>query len=344
MIQDLDKVNSEFRKLTDLLLFTDRIDTDYTNYRSLLEDIAFNNYSYLWDRFTRCTEILWDEAFWAHRLDFLFSLQHKKLQQAIDYHLEMKFRALVRSHSNPSVLLHNEYMQYIGLCKAKAKHKESVASAKKLLLELPNTVAVDKLVEIINNFIPTIFLSLADYGETLSKEVSHSARALDVMEILEEQGIPVNRELVHKAAKDLFFGRTLNRKNRNALFGMLSNDSIRAAIKAAYHPEHRVRLIELINQCDFSEIEVEHMVNIKKVLDIDISVADELVVVYADKLQARGAGAKKANIDRIIRVLKTFPQCSPKKILAYLSNNNRMSDIKYLMKAFPDLRRLAAFI
>ena len=52
----------------------------------------------------------------------------------------------------------------------------------------------------------------------------------------------------------------------------------------------------------------------------------------------------KANIDRIIRVLKTFPQFSPKKMLVYLANNNRMTDIKYLLNAFPDLRKLAAFI
>jgi hypothetical protein len=42
--------------------------------------------------------------------------------------------------------------------------------------------------------------------------------------------------------------------------------------------------------------------------------------------------------------MKTFPQISPKKILAYLSSQNKMTDIKYMLLAFPNLRKLAAFV
>lgn len=343
MIQNLDQVNPQFRHLTDLLLFTDRIDADWSDYKNLLEGSEIN-LSYLLDRFNNSTQIYWTVGFWIQRLEFLFSLQHPKLLQAIEYQIETRFRGLVRSHRSPDILIHNEYMQFVGLCEAKAFHKESLISIRKFLLELPNIVVADKLVDIVSHFIPTIYPSFNDYGEALSKEVLHSVKAFSTLEMLEKQGIPVNKELIHKVAKDLFFGRSLNRKNRNSLFNMMKNSSVRDTIKAAYREEHRSRLMELINQCDFREIEHEHMVNIKSILDIDFSVADQLLVIYADKLHTRGAGSKKANIDRIIRVLKAFPQCSPKKVLAYLSNNNRMSDIKYLMRAFPDLRKLAAFI
>jgi hypothetical protein len=343
MIQGLDQVNPQFRHLTDILLFTDRTDEDWSNYRNLLESNG-GNLLYLLDTFLSSIRVFWSEEFWTQRLDFLLSLQNPRLQQVIDFHMEARFRGLVRGCGSPSAKLHNEYMQFIALCKVKSWRKESLSSAKKFLLELPNTVAVGNLLDIVNHFIPTVYVSLDDYGDSLSREVLHSVRAFDMLETLEKQGIPVNRELIHKVAKDLFFGRSLNRKNRNSLFNMMKNGSVRDTIKSAYKEEHRPRLMELIDQCDFREIEHEHMINIKSILDIDCTIADQLLVIYADKLHTRGAGSKKANIDRIVRVLKTFPQCSPKKVLAYLSNNNRMSDIKYLMRAFPDLRKLAAFI
>jgi hypothetical protein len=73
-------------------------------------------------------------------------------------------------------------------------------------------------------------------------------------------------------------------------------------------------------------------------------VADELAVMYADELYSRGSGHKRANADRLIRLLKTVPQVSQKRMLVYLSSNNRMGDIKYILSAFPELKKLAAFV
>lgn len=335
-------VDSQFRHLTDLLLFTDRTDVDWSDYRTLLNDET--NYFYLEDRFSKCVEMHWNEDFWKHRLDFLFSLQHKKLHRLMDNLIEGRFKFLIRSNSSASPYVHREFMRYIGLCAAKAQHKGNLMTAKKLLLQLPNSVRADDLTRFINYFVPFVYPSLEAYGEALTREVAHSQRAFQVMDTLEKRGVPVDRTLIYKIAKDLFFKRALNRKNRHSLFIMLDDETIRNAIKLEYKAEHQERVIALLNQSDFGEIEQRHLANIKNLLDIDETIADKLLVIYANKLHARGIGSKKANIDRIIRVLKTFPQCSPKKMLVYLSNNNRMSDIKYLLSAFPDLRKLAAFI
>lgn len=335
-------VDSQFRYLTDLLLFSDRTDVDWSNYRTLLNDES--NYQYLEDRFNKCIEMHWNEDFWKHRLDFLFSLQYKKLHQLMDALIEDRFKFLIRSNSNASPYVHKEFMQYIGLCAAKAHHKGNLMTARKLLLQLPNSVRADDLTRFINYFIPFVYPSLDAYGEALTREIAHSSRAFQMMDALEKQGVPVDRTLIYKIAKDLFFKRALNRKNRHSLFAILDDETIRNAIKLEYKPEHQERILTLIGQCDFGEIEQRHLANIKNLLDIDDSIADKLLMMYADKLHARGVGGKKANIDRIIRVLKTFPQCSPKKVLVYLSNNNRMADIKHLLNAFPELRKLAAFI
>jgi hypothetical protein len=337
-----DKVDSQFRHLTDLLFFTDRTDVDWSNYQTLLSDEA--NYLYLADRFEKCVEMHWDEAFWKHRLDFLFSLQHKKLHQLMVVLIENRFSYLIKSHGTASPYTHKEFMQYVGLCTAKAKHKASLMPAKKLLLQLPYNLKAGDLIGFVYYFVPAVYPSLEAYGDALTREIAHSSRAFQMMDALEKEGIPVDRTMIYKVAKDLFYKRVLNRKNRHSLFTMLNDDSVRNAIKLEYKPEHQERLLTLINQCDFGEIEQGYLINIKNLLDIDDKVADRLIVVYADKLHARGVGSKKANIERIIKVLKTFPQCSPKKMLVYLSNHNRMSDLKHLFSAFPELRRLAPFL
>lgn len=338
----LDQVDAAFRHLTDLLLFTDRVDVDWSSYALLLNNDA--NYHYLVDRFGKCVEMYWDEKFWEHRLSFLFSLRHKKFHRVMDSLIEVRFKTLIQSNNNANPIYHKEFLQYIALCAAKAQHKGKLIVAKKILLQLPYTVPMDQIIRLVAHFIPAVYPSLNAYGEALTKEIAHSSRAFQMIGALEKRGIPVNRDIIYQIAKELFFKRTLNSQNRHSLFIMLNDDSIRSSISIEYKPEHQPRLLSLIDQCEFGEIEEGHLVNIRNILDIDVSIADKLIAIYADKLYARGMRIKKTNIDRLIRVLKTFPRCSPKKILVYLSNHNKMSDIKYLLNAFPDLKNLALFI
>jgi hypothetical protein len=125
---------------------------------------------------------------------------------------------------------------------------------------------------------------------------------------------------------------------------MLEDKEVMAHLKSFYKPEHRDRLIELIKRCDYKEIEEYHLRNIKNLLELDASIADELMETYAVKLYSRYTGHKGANVKRLVRACKTFPQFSPKKVLAWLSANNKMSDIKIMLSSFPDLKNLAAFV
>ncbi len=83
---DLDKVDPEFRILADKLFFTDRMDLDLSNFKTLFESNEIH-YRYLWDRFTRGVEIFWDESFWINRLDSLLSLESKRLETEIGNYL-----------------------------------------------------------------------------------------------------------------------------------------------------------------------------------------------------------------------------------------------------------------
>jgi hypothetical protein len=203
---------------------------------------------------------------------------------------------------------------------------------------------VSRITSIIENFIPHLFPDLNEYLELLGKKVSQSARNFQVLQQLEKQGVPIDRGPIFNLVKNLLVKRALNRPNRRSFFAMIDDQTVLNYLKSEYKPEHRSRLIELIKACDYKEIEELHLRNVKNLLELDSSITDELLKAYADGLYSRGTGNKKANVQRLIRLCKTYTQFSPKKVLVYLSSNNKMSDIKYLISAFPDLKTLAPFI
>lgn len=346
MTHHLNKINPKFRQLTDLLFFTDRMDLDLSEFKALLKENQENHFSYMWDRFKRSTEIFWEhgEKFWAHRLTFLLELNEKTLSKYIEEHLEKRMFHLVRVKEQVSIVYDIEYLQFLEFCKVKNARQESLVSVKGQLTELPAHMKFEKIIGIVNSFIPIVFVDINEYTEVIAKKITHSARSFDLLCSLERHGIQFDKEPILKLVHELLFERKHNDKNQRAFFTILNDNDIRIKLKEKYDVSYRDKLLSFLRSCDYQIIEEHHLRNIKNIVDLDPSVVDELAVVYADRLYARSTGHKKANADRLIRLLKTIPQIAPKKILAYLSSNNKMSDIKYVLSAFPDLRKLAAFV
>lgn len=342
MIQ-LDKIDPQFRLLVDQLFFTDRTDLDTSSLGSSLDgkDIHF---SYLWDRFNRSNEIFWDEAFWVNRFELLLSLNIKRIESDIENLLLAKFRQLLMSNPSANASYHNSYIHFIAWSKAKAAKKENIIPIKEVLLGLPHYVQASKIMSVMKNFIPHIFQTKEEYIDELSVIVGQSARSFELIRQLEGQGIAIDKAPLFKTARNLLFKRVPNRPNRRSFFAMIDDPSIMAHLKSEYKAEHRARLVNLIQACEFKEIEEYHLRNIKNLLQLDDTIADELFTTYATSLYGRGYGYKKANVQRLIRVCKNYPQFSPKKVLVWLSNQNRMADIKYLVSAFPDLKVLVPFL
>jgi hypothetical protein len=339
----LDKVDPEFRILADKLFFTDRTDLDLSKFKDLFESREAH-YSYLWDRFTRGVEIFWDETFWANRLDILLSLESKRLETEIGNFLLIRFRRLIDTRYNPDPKLYTEFSQFVAWTQTKALRKEDVQPFREYFISLVHSMQVDRLTYIIGHFIPHLFQDLNEYLSLLGKRVSESARSFEVLRQLESQGVPIDKGPLFKLSSNLLFKRALNRPNRRSFFGLLDDASVIAHLKSEYKPENRSRLIDLIKMCDFKEIEEYHLRNVKNLLELDSSIADELLTSYADSLYARGTGYKGANAKRLVRLCKMFPVFAPKKVLVYLSTHSRMADIKYLISAFPDLKTLIPFV
>jgi hypothetical protein len=346
MTINLIKINPKFRQLVDLLLFSDRMDLDLSEFKSFLKENYDINFEYVWDRFIKSSEIFWEngEQFWSHRLSFLLGLNERNLSKSIEEHLEKRMFNLIRVKEEANILYDIEYLQFLEYCKIKSARQESLISIKNYLTELPAHIKFDKLINIISSFVPIVFADINEYAEAITKKITQSARSFDLLIALEKHGVSFDKQPIVKLAREIIVERARNEKNCRAFFTILNNTEIRTKLKQEYKPSYRKKLLDLLDCCDYHMIEEHHLCNIKNLIELDNTIADELSIIYADKLYHRNTGHKKANADKLIRLLKTIPQIVPKKILAYLSSHNKMSDIKYILSAFPELRKLAAFV
>jgi hypothetical protein len=342
----LNEINPRFRQLADLLLYSERMDIDLSEFKRLLKDNRDQHLAYLWDRFKRSCEISWEDncKFWFHRLTFLLNLGDKKLSKDIEDHLQKRMFSSFRLKNDIHVQYDIEYSQFLALCKVKCNRKENLLSVKNYLTELPAHMSYDKINEVIASFIPSVFSDFNEYVTLMTQKIMRSARSFDLLLAWEKQGIDFDKKPIVLLAVDLISARTFSEKNIFAFFSILNDPSMRDLIKKEYKSSYRKRLLELVDYCGYSQIEEDHLKNVKNLLDLDPSIADDLACICAEKLFNRSTGHQKANADKLIRLIKTVPQISSKKILAFMSSKNRMNDIKYMLAAFPDLKKLAAFV
>lgn len=346
MSLQLDKINPKFRHITDLLFFSDRMDLDLIDYRSLLKERREVHLDYLLSRFAKATSIYWEdgEKYWFNRINFIYSLNDKALTKYVEDYLESAMFSLVRNSKVISTKFDIEYVQYVELCKVKRARGESLLSIENYLVDVVSFSTLDKAINLIETFIPIVFDNINKYVEIISRKISTSYRCFELLMELEKRGFIFDHAPIIKAAEDAIIRKAHSEKRCRAFFTMLNEPFVREALKNNCNSSFRSSLIALLNYCDYQMIEEFHLKNIKNVIDLDPTLADDIAVVYADKLYQRGSGHKKANADRLIRLMKMIPQISPKKILVYLSSHNKMSDIKYVMSSFPELKKLAAFV
>lgn len=346
MTVQLDKINPKFRQLVDLLLFSDRMDLDLSDFKVLLKDNYSVHFDYLWDRFKRASTIYWEEGekFWFSRISFLHSVNDKSLTKYLEDHFQKRMVNLVRSKHNVDIKYDIEFLQFLEYSKVKQSRQESLVHFKQYLTDIPSHLNAEKIIKIVNHFIPIVFSDIDEYVGIIAKKITQSARHYDLLLALEQQGIIFDKGPIIKLALELITDRAHNEKNRRAFFAVLNDGYVRKGLKNIYSNIHRDKLLEFLEDCDYQVIEEHHLRNIKNLINLDSTIADDLAVMYADKLYQRNTGHKKANADRLIRLMKVVSEIAPKKILAYLSSNNKISDIKYVLSAFPELRKLAAFV
>lgn len=344
MVSIYENLNPKFRNLTDLLFYSDRMDLNLSEYKSLYKENRVEHGTYLLNIFKRAADIFWEDnhLFWTNRLAFLFSMNEKQISEEISSFLEKRMFNLFKFKVDINIKYDIEFQQFLAYCTVKFQRNEELNLVKEHLLSLPSSTSAVRLMQIIPNFIPLFFKDINEYTDHIVKKITQSARNFELLRELEGLGCSFDKQPTISLAKDLLLERVYNDKNRRALFALLHDRAILDSLKMIQIPNSR--LVSLLNASDYKEIEDRHFSNIKHLLELDSSLGDDIASIYATKLYTRGTGHRKANADRLIRLLRMFPQISPKKVLAFLSSNNKMIDIKYMMSAFPELRRLAAFV
>jgi hypothetical protein len=346
MTVQLEKINPRFRQLTDLLCFSDRLDLDLSEFKSLLKENFNDHHEYLWDRLEKCTKIFWNngEQFWSNRFSFLFELNERSLVKKLGEHLESRMFELVRVKERVDIQYDIEYLQFVEFCKIKHSRNESLVSVKDYLISLPSQSKFEKLTTIVRSFLPFVFENMEEYAEQLARRITHSTRNFDFLLSLEEHGIELNRQPIAQLTHELIVERLPNEKNCRALLYLIHDKGVRELLKKKYHVSCKSKLLSLLECVDFRLLEEYHFRNIKNLLELDPSLADNIIDLYARKIYDRDSGHKTANADKLIRLVKTCPQISPRRIIAFLSTNNKVPDIRYVVTAFPDLKKLAAFV
>jgi hypothetical protein len=346
MVFHLDKIDPNFRNIVDLLFFSNRMDLELSEFAALLSRNYSDHTEYIWDRFKKSSEIYWDNAddLWHHRIDLILSINDKNLTKKVSESIEQKMFILARSKYELNVKYDTAYMQFVQYCKVKHSRKESLLSIKNYLTELPAHIKTEKVVGFINNFIPSVFETFDEYAAFISKKIVHSPRNFVLLLELEKIGIPINKETIIQLAQQILLDEAFGDKNKRAFLTVIRDPFILSSLKKEYNDSYRSRLLEFVYDCDYSLLEENYLSNIKNIISLDESIADELAIDYCNKIYTRRTGHKRANIDRVIRLLKKCPQISSKKLLAQLSVNNKIADIKHLLLAFPDLKKLAAFV
>lgn len=342
----IEQITPKFRELTDLLFFSDRQDLDLSNFKRLLRENHLSHLRYLLDRFERATDIAWENGsqFWYHRLSFLFSLNERGLTNAIEKFLDERFVRLLKSKNKIHPNYDLEYLQYLQYCRVKRERKENLLIVRRNLIDCANYCSTDKLISVIHSFIPDVFKDISEYVKSISTRITFSVRYFDVLRSLEKKGVSFDKEPLVMLAKEILLIRSYSERNCRAFFALLNDPYVLTKIKETYSLTYHEALLEVLSLCDYYRIEEYHLRNVKNLLELDVSLADNIVASYANKLYVRDVSHKKANINKLIRLLKKFPQCSPKQLLGHMSSNGHTSDLKTLMEVFPELSIFEAFI
>lgn len=343
MIDDLDKLNPKFRLLTDLLFFSEKNDVDLSEYKTLYKENYKLNYNYFQNRFEKTSEIFWDNIFWSNKFKFILLLNDKKLLDYLESFLEKRMTTLLKTKSSPNIKYDIPYLQYLEYAKAKKEKNISTGTIKLFLTEIVSFVSYKNIISIIDPFIPDIFTSIDEYTRSLSKKIIHYPNNFSFLLKLREQGINFDKKPIVDLAKSILLKNVFLEKHRTIFLTMILDLDVLQEIKKEYSDEYRNGLLSLLEESAYYELDQYNWNICKNLIKLDPEIADQFAIIYAKSLY-QNYGTAKYNTNKLVKLIKNVPQISPKKILVWQSSNNKMEDIKFMIKAFPELKNLSAFI
>ena len=336
-------LNPDFRNKTDLLFFTNRLDLDLANYKSLFE-IDTSNVEYLLDRFFKGVEVFWDnlEDMWAHRFETILALGSPAVTRAVEKLITKRMATLLRKKQE---VKHSsiEYIQYLEMVKTRWKRKESLSEVRNYLLELPDSIKPEQVILIIKSFIPYVFKDINEYISNLCKRVIYSTRNLIILKELKKKGFDYNIDLL-KERMDIILDTNSCTKMNKAFVALLYEPEIVEHLKTKLNPTVNVKILDLLDYSSFKEVEVNNYYIFRVLTTIDAKFTPLLLEDYIELLIRRGNKHLKSNANKIAKLTRHVPAFLAKDTFRYLVSTNRLNYIKALTIHFPEYKGLIPFI
>lgn len=342
----LDKINSEFRYLVDLFCFTDRTDIELSNFYILLQENKEEHLSYFIDRFIKTAEIFWRDGnkFWYNRLSFLYSLNDKFISKYLDSFFERRMLALLRCGYDISPVYNVQYLQFIEYCRVKSDRKANLVKLKNTIITYSSQIKIERLIKLLEHLIPVLYKNTDEYVSLLTESLFQCAFNFKILLGLEKNNIRYNKQAILHLMMNMLSSRSYSDKNIRAFFIIMDDSYILDNIKSFYNDNMRESIVELASKTSLILLEEDYFANIKKLIKLDSELATEVVKSYIDKIYRKPSSHKKANVNKILRVLKLFPEVSVKKIIGHMATTNKVIDIKPILDMYPEYNRLSLLI
>ncbi len=341
-MEDFSSLNSEFKNKTDLLFFSNRLDLDLSNYKSLFE-LDSRNADYLLDRFFKGLEIFWDnlDVIWFQRFSIILSLSSPAITRTVERWVSKRMCALLRKKievKQSSI----EFIQYLELCKVKWNRKDSLSEARNYLLELPDSIKPEQVILVIQSFIPYVFKDINEYIAYLCKRVIYSTRNLIILKELRSKGFNFNIELL-KNRLDLILDSDACIKMSKAFVALLYEEEIVLYLKSK--PDLDLpKIMDLLDYCSFKELEENNYYIFETLSKLDSEFISHLLEEYINALMSRGNKHLKSNANKIAKLTRTVPIFLAKDTFRYLVSINQLNYVKALTIHFPEFKGLIPFI
>lgn len=348
------KLNPEFRKLTELLFFSNQ-EIDVNNYKKLLKSNYNDHIVYFWDLFRKSSNIHWDSNFWNNRISFIFSLKEKSINYKIEDDILKKFQIFLKSVKKIDTECDIEYLQFLALCKAKENKTNNLKNIKLFLCELIYFIDSVKLTIILKSIFPNIFKSFNEYFTYLCKIPKNHIIVFKFFKSLESKNIFIDRKPIVNLVRYLLgflkfkkskFSQSQKSINNSIYFilNFLSDDKCLNLLKKYYDEKYRESILEKIKNLSLEDLDSNHYFNIKNLIKLDENIADHILPIYLNLMYNKKYYRNNVNVKKIISLTKQIPQFSIKKIISWLSSNYKNKDIKLLISKFPEYNKLMAFV
>ena len=343
----ISKINPEFRLYLDLLFYTDRKDLNIDKFKNLLIENYNINYKYFIYRLEKSSEIFWSSEVWYDKISFLLSINDKKIRKNINSFFEKRIFNLIRKKHKIDQTVDVEYIQFIELIKFKSKNNESFNNIIQEILKLSSYIKFKKLYDFIQSTIPYVFKSFDDVVEIYIDSILDLkySRNIEFLDYLNIRG-----HLIDKKHYNYIFNKILEKKNSTnkktklLLLKVIRNNNIIDFIKNNYSKEMDDFFEQLITSCYYTDYEKDHYKNTKALIEINPKFADLILKEFSDLLFIEEFEHNRAKLDKLLKLNRFVPEITIKKIVGVLIKNNRKKEIGYLVKLYPELKKITTLI